>query len=387
MLREIIRKLSSVGFTDNPFISLYLDLSFDTIGRRNYQQFFRKRVNELDVIIRRDRDKYDSFKRDLYKIEKFLNYEIGENAMGVSVFACSADNVFETVILPEPFTNQMVVSGVPALSQLVLKAKLGEPLAVIVGDTQSAIVYFSLYGRLVGQEVFFKVEDEQVKIRRFTSKVFERGGKSYGFGGDSNKLESYEEELFRTFVKEVSENLNRWRIEKRYKFLLLFGNVVFITLLDRYLHPEVRKMLIDKTKVDPDSPESEILKLTKQLYTSFLKERELDLQKRIINEVLSDGLAVVGIEPTIEALTLGQVGMLVLSKELNEMSYRCVGCSFLTVSGEPKRCPICSSKIVKEDLKESLVYLAGKMDADINIIEPIGEIRDYGGVGAILRYK
>jgi len=387
MLKDIIKKLSLVKFTENPFISLYLNLSFDLRGRRNYDHFLNKRVNELKVVIKGNREKYESYREDLKKIKRFLNYEVDENTMGVAIFACNAENLFETVELPDAFINQMVISGVPALSQLALKAKLGETLAVVVGDSQSAVVYFSVYGRLIGQEMISRQEEEQVRMRRFTSKVFGSGGRGLSFGGDSSKIDDYEEELTRSFVKDVSESLDKWRIEGKYKYLLLLGNAVFITLLDKFLHQNVRGMLIDKTKIDPNSPESDILKLTKNLYSIFLKEREVDFQKRLVNEVLSDGLAVVGVEPTIDALIKGQVDSLVVSNNLNEQTYRCTNCGFLTVSGRPKKCPVCDSKIVKEDLKESLVYLAERMDTDVNIVEPSIEIKGYGGVGATLRYK
>lgn len=387
MLENIIKKLSLIDFVNSPFVSLYLDLSSSSRGRKSYENFLKKRVSELSIILKSDRERYKSFKKDLDKIEEFLNYEVDENVMGIAIFACNAKGIFEAVKLPDTFVNQMVVSGVPALSQLILKAKLGETLAVVVGDTQSAVVYFSVYGKFVGQEMLTRTEEEQIKMRRFTSKVFGSGGRSYSFGGDSNKLDTYEVELTKTFVKEVSDKLDKWLTEGRYKHLLLLGNVVFITLLDKFLHQNVRTMLIDKTKVSPNSPESKILKLAKNLYSTFLKERGVEFQRRLINEVLSDGLAVVGIEPTIDALNKGQVDKLVISNNLNEQTYRCENCGFLTISGRPKKCPFCGSNLVIEDLKESLVYLAQRMNADVNLVEPSDEIKGYGGVGAILRYK
>ncbi|RLC42525.1 MAG: hypothetical protein DRH49_03705 [Candidatus Coatesbacteria bacterium] len=387
MIRDLIKELSSIECVGSPFISLYFNLSINSRGRKNYKHFIKKKSSEIEESLKGDKRAYESFKNDLEKIERYLDFEIGSETLGVAIFACHEEGIFKTLQIPAPFNNQMTVSSFPQLSQLASKMKQGETVAVVVGDTNSVRIFFMVFGKEVEQEFLEREDVDEVRMKRFSSRVSEAGGKGFTYGGYSKKVDAYEESLIKAFVKDVSEHLDRWRRDKRYKHLILMGNENFIILLDKALHQKVKQMLIGSRRIEPFSSDLLILESAEEIYHSFLERSRKEIQKILVEENLSDGLAVVGVEPTIVALTKGQVDALVLSSDLNRQSIRCSKCAFITAAGEPKTCPLCGSGVVRSDLKEAMISSASRMNGDIWVVEATDELKRYGGVGALLRFR
>lgn len=121
----------------------------------------------------------------------------------------------------------------------------------------------------------------------------------------------------------------------------------------------------------------------------FIREQEKkiheDLLDQVKKEVLTDGLAVYGIEETKQALINGQVEVLLVEHGFRKIGWICENCQIIE-SGSAKKCYNCGGKTSPVDVIEELVEMAHRMKSRVDFIHS-EEMETYGHIAALLRYK
>jgi peptide subunit release factor 1 (eRF1) len=110
----------------------------------------------------------------------------------------------------------------------------------------------------------------------------------------------------------------------------------------------------------------------------------------VIDRFRAGGLAVAGLEPTIEALNLEQVDQLLLAESFNgaHAGWQCAECRVLGPAPAPEACPFCDAPVPEQvDLREAMVRRAERTGRKIEIVERHPELEALDGVGATLRYR
>ena len=107
--------------------------------------------------------------------------------------------------------------------------------------------------------------------------------------------------------------------------------------------------------------------------------------KQLKEEILKDGLAVIGLEETLKAVRNGQVELLIIEKDFKQRGWICENCQVVG-EGNKKSCPYCGKKTSEVDVLEEILEFAERTDAEIEFTDD-EEIANLGHVGAILRFK
>jgi peptide chain release factor subunit 1 len=130
---------------------------------------------------------------------------------------------------------------------------------------------------------------------------------------------------------------------------------------------------------------SEIRDKALEVAQAYEREQEQALLDRLMNEQEAGGLAVIGLEPTLESLLLGQVHTLVLDSGFQKSGYVCPQDRFL--STYVQTCPVCGQAMLEvPDLGEEMTAEAIQQGSEIeHIFQPWPRFQELG-VGAFLRF-
>jgi hypothetical protein len=388
MFTEEIKNIVSIKDCEYPFVSLYLDISPDRHGRANYEIFLKKRHKEIEDSLGDNKEHLENFKSIATKINKYLTNLIVDGTQGVAIFATAKPEYFIPIEVPKPFSNELKLGYVASLSQLVNISEMAEKIATVVGDTKRTYIYISSLGNKISEEFIEGGVDFEQKTKQWASKVYIRSGKSFGYSSDTTKKDRFEQKIINFYVDDIVNQLQKMKQDDDFKYLVLYGVKEFTELVKDNLHDELKEILIDVSSLDlKKKTDQELIKFSESIYNEFLEEQQITQQKHLKEEILADGLAVAGKEPTIVALSNGKVDTLIIGKNLKEVGYVCINCTFITSAGKPEFCPICNSEVVETDLKEIMINLAKQFNCDVEIVDEIPEFKKLGGVGAILRFK
>ena len=150
------------------------------------------------------------------------------------------------------------------------------------------------------------------------------------------------------------------------------------------LPKELKNKIVDLIDISIDD-EKKLMKESVHL----ISERELRESREAVQhlkeEILKDGLAVYGLEETLEAVKNGQVELLVIEKDCKLRGWICENCQIVG-EGTKKLCPYCGKKTSEVDVLEEILEFAERTDAEIEFTDD-EELANLGHVGAILRFK
>jgi peptide chain release factor subunit 1 len=158
--------------------------------------------------------------------------------------------------------------------------------------------------------------------------------------------------------------------------IVIAGDEVIVPLLKEQLPKELAARVVDVLKLDIRAPEREVLEAT--LDTMREKDAETDRGRvdALLDAYRANGLAVVGVEETTRALSLGQVDELLLTSVP-----RAIDAGHATgAAGVTEPSP-------EEQAADALIVGARQTGAALRFIEDAALLAPVGGVGAFLRFK
>src|SRR5687768_8686654 len=100
----ILKKLSEIEATEFPFISVYLNTEPNENGKSDFDVFIRKQLKEHADNYAEETPERESFDRDAELISDYLE-KIKPETRGAAIFACSANDFFQTIEFYVPFRN------------------------------------------------------------------------------------------------------------------------------------------------------------------------------------------------------------------------------------------------------------------------------------------
>jgi peptide chain release factor subunit 1 len=158
------------------------------------------------------------------------------------------------------------------------------------------------------------------------------------------------------------------------------AKIQFKEMMPKHLQDHV----IDIIDISMDDEKS-ILKESIEAVKEKEKQQSHEAVVRLKHEILKDGLAVYGIQDTLQAVKNGQVELLILEKDYKQKGYLCEHCQIVK-TGKLKTCTICGGPTSEVDVLEEILEFAERTQADIEFTAD-EEISLLGHVGALLRYK
>ena len=356
-----------------PVISLYLDARANERGKRTYGQFVRKRMTEMKRTFPPHSSERDSFTEDCIRIDRYLEDEPEQSAQGIAIFACSAANDFFDVGQFEvPFErNRLMVADRPHVYPLARLVDQNPRYAVVVADTNSAHIFVFAAGREIDRRDVQNLDTHEPRWGGWTLNRFERHIRDF--------------EL--RHAKEVIEVLERTlRDDQIDKVILAGDHKTIIPVLREQMTKEVADRVIDEMTLPVDTPEHEILEESLNIIRRHDSLHDMEKVQRLMNEYRADDLAVVGVPQTMAALSNGQVEEMLISTNPRDLVFDAAEVEhvFRLYRPDDPQLPALNHRSVADEL----VRLATQVSAaHVTFIEDATQLKDVGGVGALLRYR
>ena len=357
-----------------PVVSLYLNLAPDQHGRDNYEAFCRKSFAAQLKAFKEGSAEHASLERDIERISAYLDNQLNRSANGLALFASAGSGeFFEAVQLEAAIEDHaLFIGAVPHLYPLVRLIDQYPRYATVLLDTNQAKIF------VLGLGVVEKRQQvEGVKTRRTSM-----GGWSQA------RYQRHVENFHLHHIKEVVDTLDRIVRADNIQHVIVAGDEVVVAMLKDQLPAKLNEKIVDVLKLDRDAGENEILKAT----LDALRQKDAETDTERVAEVMSawqaGGLGVVGPEATMRALEMGQVEELLIAATPAALK----PVQTLPEDAAPTPMAAEGQAVSQADdrqlqLSDELVTRAERTGARIRMLEDVGLLRDYGGVGAALRFR
>jgi peptide subunit release factor 1 (eRF1) len=322
-----------------PVISLYLNTQPDQNGRDHFEPFLRKELAERVRTYPASGPERESLEKDAGKIRRYVA-DVQRSANGLAIFACAGTELFDATPFAAPIEeHRLYVSDRPHLYPLARLIDEYPRYAALLADTHSARIFV-----FAGNAIEHTEHIEGVKTKR------------HKMGGWSQaRYQRHTENYHIHHAREVVDALARIVRDESIRSVVLAGDEVIVPLLKEQLPKDVAERVIDIVKLDVRAKEREVLEKT----IAALREKAAETDRGKVDELLgayrANGLAVVGIAKTREALEMGEVDSLIMTTE--------------------------------ERVADELVAKARQTAATICFIKDPELLSAVGGVGALLRFK
>jgi peptide subunit release factor 1 (eRF1) len=116
------------------------------------------------------------------------------------------------------------------------------------------------------------------------------------------------------------------------------------------------------------------------------REEELATVQLLVHRAGHGGLAVLGLQATLDAVNTARVHKLVMQQDFRRPGWRCRSCGALAAATH-LACVQCGSEGTTVELGEAMVQAVLQADGLVELIAPDPRLADYEGVGALLRYQ
>ncbi len=352
MHEDLMKKLAEFEPTEMPVLSVYLDMRPQATGEnpgvRSGDIVLKDRLNEIEKTYRPRGADLDSFLADRAKIEEFFNREMSPATSGLIIFACSAENLWETIETGAELENEVSVGEMPSLFQLARMLDEHDTAIVAVVDTNTARFFVTRYGKLKEIDA---PDDPNTKMFRKRSTG---GWKQMKY---QRNIDNNRDDFSKVIVRDLEELIEKVSA----KNLIIAGDEIATTLLQNNLSPQTLEILhAEVLRIDMKTPRLEIKDEVREILEE-IEQADARLQAdKLVNAVRGSRLGVAGVNPTRQALENGQVEMLLLDPQTKNLDI---------------------------ETRNELLQMAALSGATVEMVENHEKFAAMDGVGGLLRYK
>ncbi|HXG87271.1 MAG TPA: Vms1/Ankzf1 family peptidyl-tRNA hydrolase [Vicinamibacterales bacterium] len=372
-LRNQLEKLAAFEPLDVPVLSLYLNLALDQHGRDNYDVFLRKAFAEHLKAYKEDSAERASLERDIERVNAYLADEVNRSAKGLAIFASAGGGeFFEALPLDVPMEEHWLFLGsVPHLYPLARVIDQNPRYASVILDTHHARIFVFGMGSVEKREQVTGVKTRRSSMGGWSQARYQRRADNFHLH----------------HVKEVVETLDRIVTNDRIQHIIVAGDDVVVPLLKDQMPKHLTEKLVDVLKLDKHAAEDDIIQAT----LGVLRQKDAESDVERVNELIgawrSNGLGVVGPEAVLSAFQLGQVDEMLITGAAHDLKAVQLpdDASPGSVVAETSGAAPGTEQQIK--LSDELVTRAQQTGARVRIIEDPALMKEFGGVGALLRFR
>lgn len=372
-MKNLLQKLAGFEPTGFPFLNFYLDARVNENGQRTFDVFVRNELSEAEKNYAEETSERESFASDAKKILEYIE-TIRPTAQGAAIFACAgADDFFQTVELDMPIDeNYFFIGDRPHLYPLAHLRDRYPRYAVLLADTNQAQIF--VFGR---GKTFSHEEIQSTKTNRS-----EVGGWS------QMRYQRHIDNFHKQHAKECIEEMEKLVRDDNINRIILSGNeAVIIPLLRGEMSKEMDEKVIDVLSLPVTTSEDELFEATQEVLQKYNSVSDMEKVEKLLEQNYDGGLGVVGVEKTLEALQNGQVQELLLSANLDVIRYNRKKVAKVLEAYAPgadeDELPNSDDSV---EVVDELVRQALASADKVTFIEDENLLKNYGGVGALLRY-
>jgi rubrerythrin len=373
-LSDTIARLAHLPPSSNPVVSCFLNTA-RIGGPPEYEAFvkkaFQSRIrsfperSEARALLESDRD----------RVMAFLADELDTAARSVAVYASAGDGLWEVHPFRAVFEQQRVVVGpVPHLYPLVKLADQAPLYAVCVANSHAAKIVVCGLGDVLSEEDF--LAPAPIDTTRAA-------------GWAEVRYQARIDQHLHKNAREIVDRLHPIATSGEVDYVIVAGDEPILGEIRKALTPAIRELLVDVEGISIEADKHAILERTIDVVRRSEAEDSRRLAETVVNRFRAGGLAVAGLDPTIEALNEERVDVLLLHEGFDgESGWQCPQCRVLGRAPAPGECPFCQTPVPEPiDLREAMVRRAERTGRSVEIVEEHETLAALEGVGATLRYR
>ena len=356
-----------------PFLSIYLNTEPNQNGKKDFDVFLKKQINDHLAVLDENSPKRESLESDAAKISEFVE-TLDPATRSVAIFACSGESeFFKTFEFAAPIDkSKFYVFDRPFVYPLVKLIDQNPAYAIVAADTHSAKILV-----VKRAETTRRAEIENVKTNRT-----EVGGWSQA--RYQRHIENFHQQHAKEVIEELGKIVNNDRIDR---VVLVGDEAVIIPLLRAEMSDELNQKIVGTLSMNANTPEHEVIEAARDTVARHDSEADKEKIDHVLDVNYDGGVGVTGFENTLSALLNGQVQELYLSADPDDIAYRREDVKLLLKQYAPGFEGQLPEASERETLIDELIKQAATSAERIRLIGDPHLLKTVGGVGAILRYQ
>lgn len=375
---EITKELHTLAtFTAGPLpvISVYLNTQWrDSHRRARTITFFTQHLRQARVLEPETAAARQSLARDLERLTHWGQQHLqspGASPMpGVALFACAGADLWVEFPSPLPFEDEFTVADRPVLRQL---ARLDEDYAsalLVLIDSRTACIYEVVFGGFLAETTF----------------ASEVPGRHKQGGWAQARYQRHVQDHIARHYKEVAAAIATYLAAHPHTRVILSGHDDIVAAFRHWLPPSVDAQILETLTLDRHADRQRLLAAVQEVLQRHEREEELATVDVLVDRAGHGGLAVLGLQATVDAVNTGRVHTLVMQHNWHRPGWRCRTCGALAVETH-LQCALCGGEITTVELGEAMVQAVLRADGLVELIAPDRRLTAYEGIGALLRYQ
>jgi peptide subunit release factor 1 (eRF1) len=297
-------------------------------------------------------------------------------SQGVAVFASGPLKLFELVGLPSVHRSRLAVDRTALVRELAsVEDEVGTLLTVVLDRTAARIFAVTAFGAE-------EVEDLRADATRGGRFHSDRSG-APGLGEHTyhNRIRQEKQRHFAA----IAERLFRLHRRRPVHGVVLAGPGTEAGSVAAFLHPYLAERLMGVVSLNPkEARRSVVYEATLAARAEFEREAERSIVRGLAN-AFGEGWAVDGVEPTLHALSRGQVRTLLVDADSQSAGFRSGTSGRLALAerdlrGEGEVYPVLD--VVDEAIEEAL-----RQRVDVEVLHDDSARRAIKGLAGLLRFR
>jgi peptide chain release factor subunit 1 len=371
LTRSRFNDLASLECREGPVVSLYLDLGPQK-RHNNAWEIDLKTLARDTVAATEGREQRAVVEAQLDRMARWVHDRIADLGRGVAIFSCPTRDVWWQISLPLSLPPRLRVAARPYLRPLARIRDEHARFAVVTLDKQRARLFVSQHGGI--QEV---------------ADLFENTPGHHKQGGWSQmRFQRHHDSHVMWHAGAVAHAAELLLDRFGARHLLASGTPEVLAEFRAALTPAMRDRWAGEFGQPIEASAADVAEAIAPLQQDVERTEELRAIDRI-NDAVSSGRGVWGLEKTLDAVSQQKVMTLVVHDRYRAPGSECSECRLL-LRGEVAHCPGCGRPAAPvEDLVDALLERAVTQEAELELVRsdqaraklPVGE-----PVGALLRY-
>jgi len=396
--QDLITRLIARPRGEEPVISLYMKL-----GGGDRKTILKNLVRQGEAAADADTG-WDEERKKVAKALLDQARELAEERLedapsqvGRGSFALFVDQEQTHVIsLPLDVRDRVVVDRSPYASPLSSLIDQYERYGVILCDQKRARLFDVYLGELSDME---EIEDAHERVRHIPAggpaRQAARGASFHGL--EELRRRNHAEYVLHLHLQHVADRAFRRFKLRPFDRLILGAPREMLPKLEEHLHSYLRERVVAREQISIDLTPAKALHRILEVEAQVEQRKEGELLGEIRDRQGKNGLGTAGRDETLTSLFYGKVRTLVVMEDEAIMGRECPECHYLFERLEDAaeksptlvECPLCKRPTRRvPDIVDEAVELAILSGARVeHIVYAKEELRDLGGMAAVLRFK
>jgi peptide chain release factor subunit 1 len=354
-----------------PFLSVYLDVGHNDESAEAMRVFVRGRLRQALAEERstRDRNYLDTDGRHvLAYLEDVIHARVERKALGVALFACARQKVFQVVGSNEPFRSNFIVSDRPYLDPL--KSGLGSTPRVL------ACLVDSRTARIL--ELGAGSVQPQAEIHSAVMRRHHQGGWS------QMRFQRHVDDQIDHHHREVAAALTHLSDREPALAVVIGGPEKVVAAFRAYVPERVQQRIAVGMPLSLKSQEREIVSRVLESFERGEEERNERELERQLDDALSPARGARGTGEVLQAANEHAIRRLYVSSDFEARGWRCSCCGSLGTY-VPLSCPFCAGTVESTDVRPELITKVLASGGEVAAVPT--SLKMQTGVAALLRYR